>query len=248
MPENEFASLKERLLRGGVAPKQAERLVLELKTHAAALLEEEIARGQTVEVARAVARNRLGSDDEIVRKALEQSALKSWGARWPVTVCALLPPVGLLALSAGTVSALVAVLAVGQRLNHASWEHVQPWIHQTTMLIAWLVLYGFPVLCSFLLVRYAVTRRLRRAWPLIGLLLMAALGAWTNFTVAWPQAGVQGRLSGGVGFSTDWDSLMRFGVRWATTLVLALGVYVFMRRGVQTIDRTDDGMRARAPR
>jgi hypothetical protein len=66
--------------------------------------------------------------------------------------------------------------------------------------------------------------------------------------VAWPQADVPGRLSGGVGFSTDWDSLMRSGVRWATTLVLALGLYVFMRRRVQTIDRTDDGMRARAPR
>lgn len=190
------------------------------------------ARGQTPEAARAVARSRLGSDDEIVKKALQQPALKSWGARWPATVCALLPPVGLLALSAGTVSALVAVLAVGPRVNDASWEHVQPWIHQGTMLIAWLVLYGFPVLCSLLLVRYAVTRRLGPASPLIGLLLMAALGAWTNFTVAWPRAGVQGRLSGGVGFSTDWDSLMRFGVRWATTLLLALGLYVFMRRGL----------------
>jgi hypothetical protein len=233
MPENEFASLRERLLRGGVAPKHAERLVLELKTHAAALLDEEIARGQTVEAGRAAARSRLGSDDEIVRKALEQSALKSSGARWPVTVCALSPSVGLLALSAGTLSALVSLLAVGQRF---------------TMLIAWLVLYGFPVLCSFVLVRYAITRRLALAWPLIGLLLMAALGAWTTFTVVWPQAGVQGRLSAGVGFSTDWDSLMRFGVRWATTLALALGLYVFMRRGAQAIDRTGDGMRARAPR
>ena len=248
MPENEFASLEERLLRGGVAPRQAERLVLELKTHAAALLDEEIARGQTLEVAHAAARSRLGSDDEIVRKAMEQPALKSWGARWPVIVCALSPPVGLLALSAGTISALAAVMAVGQRANQASWQHVPPWIHQGTMLIAWLVVYGFPVLCSLLLVRYAVTRRLGRTWPLTGLLLMAGLGALTNFTVAWPQAGVQGRLSGGVGISTDWDSLLRFGMRWAATLVLALGLYVFMRRGVEAIDRTGYGMRTRARR
>lgn len=39
MPEKEFGSLKERLLRGGVAPRQVERLLLELKTHAAALLD-----------------------------------------------------------------------------------------------------------------------------------------------------------------------------------------------------------------
>ncbi len=63
MPEREFASLKERLLRGGVAPRQVERLLLELKTHAAALLDDEIARGQPLEAARALARNRLGSDD-----------------------------------------------------------------------------------------------------------------------------------------------------------------------------------------
>jgi len=243
MPENEFASLKERLLRAGIAPGQVERLLLELKTHAAELLDEEIARGQTVEVAQTAARSRLGSDDEIVRKALEQPALRSWGARWPVIVCGLLPPLGLLALSVGTLSALVSVLAVGQHY-HASWEDgVWPWIHQGTRLIAWSVLYGFPVLCSLMLVRYTVTRRLGLAWPLIGLLLTAALGAWGNFTVAWPHAGVQGRLSAGVGVGTDWDSLLRFGVRWATTLVVALGLYVFMRRGVQAVDRTGDEMR-----
>ena len=236
MPENEFASLKERLLRGGIAPRQVERLLLELKTHAAALLDEEMARGQPVEVAQAAARSRLGSDDEIVRKALEQPALKSWGARWPVVVCALLPPVGLLALSVGTLSALVSVLAVGQHLSQASWE-------RGVWLIAWLVLYGFPILCSFLLVRYTVTRRLGLAWPLIGLLLTAALGAWTTFTVAWPQTAVQGRLSAGVGFSTDWVALVRFGLRWATTLVAAFGLYVLMRRGVQAVDRTGDAMR-----
>jgi hypothetical protein len=169
----------------------------------------------------------------LVAKALEQRALMSWGARWPVIVCALLPPVGLLALSVGTVSALVAIAALGQHWNRdpASWGlGVWPWAHQGTLLIAWLALYGFPVLCTFLLVRYTVTRRLGLAWPLVGVLLTSALGAWTTFTVAWPQAGAQGRLSAGMGLSTDWDNLMRFGARWATTVILALGLYLYMRR------------------
>jgi hypothetical protein len=233
MPEREFASLKERLLRGGVAPRQVERLLLELKTHAVELLDEEIARGQPLETARALAHSRLGGDDEILARALEQRALKSWGARWPVIVCALLPPVGLLALSVGTVTALVALAALGQHWNRepASWElSIWPWAHDGTLLIAWLALYGFPVLCSALLVRYTVTRRLGLAWPLVGVLLTAALGAWTTFTVAWPHAGAQGRLSAGVGLSTDWDSLMRFGARCATTVILALGLYLYMQR------------------
>jgi hypothetical protein len=230
MPESEFAGLRERLLRGGIAPRHVERLLLELRTHAAALLEEEIARGQSVEVARTMARSRLGSDEEIVKKAVEQSALRSWGARWPVLVCALLPSVGLLALSVGTLSALVSALPVGQHLNQAAWE-------RSVWLIAWLVLYGFPLLCAFVLVRYTVTRRLGLAWPVVGLLLMAALGAWTAFTVAWPQTGVHGRLSAGVGLRTSWDSLLRFGVRWGTTLVLASGLYVFMRREARAVDR-----------
>ncbi|MDE2138560.1 MAG: hypothetical protein KGJ68_14100 [Gammaproteobacteria bacterium] len=222
MPENEFASLQERLLRGGIAPRRAERLLLELKTHAAALLEEETARGQAPEAAQAAARSRLGSDDEIVRKALEQPALKSWGARWPLIVCVLLPPAGLLAVSVGTLSALVALVAVSERVGE-----------RVTMLIAWLVLYGFPLLCAFLLVRYTVTRRLGLAWPLLGLLLMAALGAWSTFTVVWPQAGVQGRLSAGVGVSTGWLALMRFGARWAATVAVALALYVLQRRDIR---------------
>jgi hypothetical protein len=192
-------------------------LLLELKTHAAALLDEEIARGQPIEAARALARSRLGSDEEILAKTLEQRALKSWGARWPVIVCALLPPVGLLALSVGTVSALVAIAALGEHWNRdpASWNlGVWPWVRQGTLLIVWLALYGFPLLFTFLLVRYTVTRRLGLAWPLVGVILTAAPGAWTTFTVAWPQAGAQGRLSAGVGLSTDWDNLMRFGAPW----------------------------------
>jgi hypothetical protein len=47
----------------------------------------------------------------------------------------------------------------------------------------------------------------------------------TSKTTQLPRV-AQGRLSAGVGFSTDWDSLMRFGVRWATTLVVALGFAV----------------------
>jgi len=80
------------------------------------------------------------------------------------------------------------------------------------------------------LVRYAVTRRLRLGWPVVGVLLTAALGAWTTFTVAWPRADGRGQLSAGIGLSTDWDSLIRFGARWAATVSLALGLYLFLRR------------------
>jgi hypothetical protein len=48
--------------------------------------------------------------------------------------------------------------------------------------------------------------------------------------VAWPQAGAQGRLSAGVGLSRYWDNLTRLGARWATTVILALGLYLYMRR------------------
>ena len=237
MPEREFRSLKERLLRGGVAPREVERLLMELKTHAAALLEEEIGRGQRLEAAQALAHSRLGSDDQILAKALEQRALKSWGARWPVIMCALLPPVALLALTVGTMSALGGIVVLGQHWNHdpASWHRgVWWWAEHQTLLIAWVAVYGFPVLCAFVLVRYTVTRRLGWAWPLVGVLLTAALGAWTTFTVAWPHSGARGQLSAGVGFSTDWLSLMRFGERSAATLSLALGLYLYLQRRQHT--------------
>ena len=231
MPEGEFRSLGERLLSAGIAPRHVRRLVMELASHHESLVEEEVGRGQPIEVARSVARDRLGTDDEIVRKVLEQPGLRSWGARWPLTICGLAPLLGLAASAVAILATLAAAFEITNRLHTGGatdTSGIGPWVRYGTEGIGWLIMYGLPVLCSLALAQYAATRRLRRFWPITGFVMTAALGAATNVTVIWPGPGVRGLLSGGLGFSTSWDAMTTFGTRWLSTLILAIGVYYLM--------------------
>lgn len=239
MPEEDFKSLRERLLRAGIAPAHARRLVTELESHYELLVEEETARGRPLELAQNAARGRLGTNEEIVKKALEQATLKSWGARWPLGMCGVAPVVGLFASSVALLLALVSLFAVGEHLHPTFANRGDPfatWVQQGTGLIRWLILYGLPVLWTWALARYAVTRRLGTLWPLAGFVLTAALGAATNVRVVWPQPGIHGQLSAGVGVVTNRDELMGFGLRWAATLLLALTVYFLMRQWLRAAD------------
>jgi hypothetical protein len=231
MPEGKFRSLEERLLNAGIAPGHVRRLVMELASHHESLVEEEMARGQPIELARSVARDRLGTDDEIARKVLEEPGLRSWGARWPLTICGLAPLLGLCASAGAILATLVAAFEINNRL-HTGWatdtSGTAPWARHATEGIGWLIMYGLPVLWSCALAQYAATRRLGRLWPLTGFVMTAALGAATNVTVIWPGPGVRGLLSGGLGFSTSWDAMTTFGTRWLITLILAIGVYYLL--------------------
>jgi len=233
MPEDEFRSLGERLLSAGIAPRHVRRLVLELATHYELLIEEEMARGEPLELARNVAHKRLGTDEEIARKVLEQPGLKSWGARWPLAICGLAPVLGLAGSGVAILAVLVAAFEISSRLHTALATdpgNAPLWQRHATEGIGWLIMYGLPVLWSWGLARYAVTRRLPRLWPLIGFAVIAALGAATNVGVIWPRPGVRGQLTGGLGFSTSWGALTTFGTRGLVTVALALGVYYLMSR------------------
>jgi len=80
-------------------------------------------------------------------------------------------------------------------------------------------------------------RRLPRLWPLIGFVVIAAVGAATNVGVIWPRPGVRGQLTGGLGFSTSWDAMTTFGPCGLVTVALALGVYYLMSRRLQADQR-----------
>jgi hypothetical protein len=201
---------------------------MELASHYESLVEEEIARGQPSELAQSMARNRLGTDDEIASKMLEEPGFLSWGARWPFTICGLAPLLGLAASAVAILAALAVAFEISHRLPTA-WatdtSGVALWVRHGTEGTGWLIMYGLPVLWSWALAQYAATRRLRRLWPLTGFVMTAALGAATNVSVIWPRPGVRGRLTGGLGFSTSWDAMTTFGTRWLITLILAIGVY-----------------------
>jgi hypothetical protein len=221
MPENELESLSERLLRAGIAPRHVRRLRAELETHYAMLLDEESRRGQPPELARRLARDRLGTDEDIVAKAREQVALRSWGARWPLAICALGPVLGLLGSAALLVAALVTLLALS-----GAGGHPGSWARGGTTLVGWSVLYGLPLLWAYVLARYSATRRVSARWAVTGLFLTAAVGALTTFTAAWPHAGMRAQLSGGFGWIGG--GAPGVAIRAFVTLVVGLAFYLPM--------------------
>jgi hypothetical protein len=205
---------------------------MELASHYQLLVEEEMAGGQPIELARSVARNRLGTNDEIAKKVLEQPALKSWGTRWPFSICGLAPVLGLAASAIAILAALVAAFEISNRL-HPAWATDALWVRHGAQGIGWLIMYGLPVLWSWALAQYAVTRRLRRLWPLTGFVMTAALGAATNVGVIWPRPGIKGQLTAGLGVSTSWDAMATYGTRCLITFALTVGVYYLMSHRLQ---------------
>jgi hypothetical protein len=231
MREKHFSSVAEQLLRAGIAPAHVRRLVTELQSHYESLFEDERARGQPREVAQELARRKLGADEEIVKRVLEDPALKSWGARWPFSFCSLAPVLAWAASSVALIAALALAVQVSGYMNPAGTTGtaaVPVWLRQGTELFRWLLIYGLPVLWAGLFARYAATRRLRSLWPLIGILVIAVLGATTNFSIDWPHTGVRGQMSAGLGFGTHLAALATFGARALSALVLGVAVYYLM--------------------
>jgi hypothetical protein len=194
-------------------------------------VEEELARGSTAASAHVLARERLGTDAEILRKTLEQPALRSWGTRAPFLSGALAAPLALAASAPAVVALFVALVAIANHLPTAAQGELSgPARAAAAAAMPWLLLYGLPLGWAAMLAYYAASRRLRWYWGVVGLVLTAALGACTNFEVRWPAAGVRGQLSGGVGFNTSPANLAHFGTRWLVTCALGLALYVLLVR------------------
>ena len=74
-------SLRERLLRGGIAPRRVARLLRELDDHCEDLYGAALQRGLRPAQARARAREELGTADNIAQALLARPELRSWSAR-----------------------------------------------------------------------------------------------------------------------------------------------------------------------
>src|ERR1700690_1391450 len=95
-----FVTLREKLLRGGIAPWRVRRYLAELNDHLADLTEAERAAGYPPEEAVQRARILLGNDSDLADAWLAQPKLKSFTARAPWAVFGIVP---LLAVPAGFV-------------------------------------------------------------------------------------------------------------------------------------------------
>ncbi len=199
-----LSALKERLLRAGVAPRRVSRIMAELEDHLDDLLAELAARGLDEASALAEAHERLGSEDALLASVLARPELKPWASRRPAVAFGLLP---LPVFAASFVALIVVLFAILSPVNLA---RVDPGVLKIagrwlTFVFQW----ALPAATAVAFTTWAFRRRVPWLWPAVGILIVAIVGALTNFGVTWPHGAMRGTFGAGIGISTS---------RWAYEL------------------------------
>lgn len=184
-----FEELRERLLRGGVAPRHVRRYLGELRDHLADLRAEEELAGRGGAEAEGAALARLGSVEDLAGAMMEQRQFQSWCARAPWAVFGFGPVVSL----AGAYAVACVILWSGWNvfLPGASTPFVR--IHGLAVLffgVGRLIYFGAPVFAGWAVGVVAARQRLGAVWPMVGLVLVALMGGAAQVHVA--RAGVNG--------------------------------------------------------
>ena len=112
---NKLDELRERLLRGGVAPRHVRRYVRELREHLADLTAEERAAGRAPADAESAALARLGNIDDLAEAMIGQRQFRSWTNRAPW-----------LTFGAGSLAALGAAYLIACSLLLCGWKLFLP--------------------------------------------------------------------------------------------------------------------------
>jgi hypothetical protein len=170
-----FESLRETLLKAGIAPRHVRRYLRELTDHLEDLASAEREAGRDEETALVAAVARLGGDDELASAMLAQPGFKSWATRWPWLVFGVAPPLAMLA----AVFAVALPLVLIADLRGSMGPHGVPapgwflFLANGTVVFANLAL--GPGLAA-LLVAAAWRQRLNPKWPLLASVIIAILG------------------------------------------------------------------------
>ncbi len=234
MRSRRFWALRERLLRAGVAPRGVRRVIGELNDHFDDVLAELAAQGVNAKDAPAQAYARLGSEDVLVRSILARPELLSWAHRRPAVAFALLP---VPAFAAAFVASIVAL--VGSAHLARAWFAVRfvdsAGLQLLTRCFSLWILWLLPTAVSMLSAWAAWRRRIALLWPSVGILIVGALGALTNFGVHWATATSRGAVGAGIGFgpANELPALVRAASTLAASLLVYAGCWLANRRGSQ---------------
>jgi hypothetical protein len=217
-------------LREGVAPRHVRRTVSELEAHLQDLIRELRARGSSLAEASLEARVRLGSDEVIAASVIARSELRSWVHRWAWAAFAVVPVLSFLAALAGSVVTFVALLGGLKSLLGVSPHEWAPLRTMTPMLLTGM-LWVLPALAAAPYVWLAASRGVRVVWPIVGVVLIALIGATVTMGVEW-SVPPRGAVSAGFGFGTEHmaQPLARAGF----TVALAL-LPLFARRRIRSL-------------
>jgi outer membrane murein-binding lipoprotein Lpp len=182
-----FESVRERLLRAGVAPRHVNRYVTELDEHLADLATQERAAGHDAAQADARAKDLLGSDAQLAEAMIERGAPLSLAARAPWAVFALGPVATVLVVTLATAVLMMFLLGPVRGLAPSEMAGGYRSLIATVSFVS-SYLIG-PLLVAGC-IAIALRQRLQSRWVWIGLGLIALVSAPLGFHMHFvPSAG-----------------------------------------------------------
>jgi hypothetical protein len=234
MRNNRFERIRERLLRGGVAPRHVHRTILELEDHFADLVTELQAVGHSREESESQAATRLGSDDVFVASVLARPELRSKARRWPWLAFGVLPLATFVLLFALSLVLLAEVFEFSEHALGAIPAN-SPTLYWVRAVLEANALWLTPVIAAALACFEAARRRAPIAWPLIGTISIAVLGALTQVSLDWSAANPRGDLSAGLGLNSA--TMLTTAFRATATIAAVLTPWFWWRRTQESSGR-----------
>lgn len=167
-----FDELRERLLRGGVAPRHVRRYLRELGDHLSDLKVDEMNAGRCPADAEAAALIRLGSMDDLAKAMIEKRQFRSWSNRAPWAIFSL-----------GPLLMLAVAYYISLFILWSGWQMFLPGtdtpflrIHGFAIFyfrVGRLIYFGAPILVGWIVFLIAARQRFNALWPIIGTTLVA---------------------------------------------------------------------------
>ena len=238
MDEGRIASLREALLRIGLAPSRVQRALREIQAHARDLFDAAIARGASEAQARLEADERLGSNERLIAHYAALPELRAWSRRWPALWFTLMPLLSYLVLGATTMWVLVmAADGLSNTLHHVELAQATTRGIDLSAQVLFLGFYPWLVATGFGLLAYR--RQVSRKWLVAAVCVVSVLASLINVSVvltgSTSPAGGPGEFGAGIGFSPE--SLLQPLLRALAVAGLALGaVWLVARRAARGED------------
>lgn len=178
MHPHSFESVREGLLRAGIAPRHVGRYVTELREHLADLVARERAGGMEAREAEARARTILGTDAQLTQAMLDRSPPRSWAAKAPWAVFGILPVAAIIAVSAIIAMALFRLLMpVRELLPSQMPGGYQALVYGAVIFTGYVV---GPLLAAGA-IAIALRQRLSSSWVWVGLAVIALFSGFFAF-------------------------------------------------------------------
>lgn len=196
-----FSELQEKLLRAGVGPRYIQRALVEIETHFAQLIEEELNRGASDAEARLKAGRRLGSNEVLVQGYAARPELRAWSRRWPAIWFTLMALVSYFVLLASS----LAIVCAGAELmrDYLHQIHIAPKVTLRIDLAARiLLLWLYPWCVAGMFAVLAYRRRAALRWPVTGIIVLSVFASLVNVTVMFTGGMNPGEFGAGIGIST----------------------------------------------